>query len=123
MTINRTPVANAYKSGNIFVAGDYYVQNYTVNANIEISSYDVAITGFPNGTIVTDTNENGEATTKDYPIRDYEKLTITETKTGKWYVLNETPQKVTLKEDEITNITFTNEKKKGQIRVINVDKF
>ena len=26
------------------------------------------------------TNENGEATTKDYPIRDYEKLTITETK-------------------------------------------
>ena len=54
----RTPVANADKSGNLFVAGDYYVQNYTVNANIEISSYDVAITGFPEGTIVTDTNGN-----------------------------------------------------------------
>lgn len=67
------------------------------------------------------TNENGEATTKDYPVRDYEKLTIKETKTGKWYKLNETPQKVTLKENEITNITFTNEKKKGQIKVIKVD--
>ena len=54
----RTPVANADKSENLFVAGDYYVQNYTVNANIEISSYDVAITGFPEGTIVTDTNGN-----------------------------------------------------------------
>ncbi|MBR3163628.1 MAG: thioester domain-containing protein, partial [Clostridia bacterium] len=58
----RTPVANAEKSGGMFVAGDYYVQNYTVNANIEISSYDVAITGFPNGTIVTDTNGNGKNT-------------------------------------------------------------
>lgn len=67
------------------------------------------------------TNENGEATTKDYPIRDYEKLTITETKTGKWYKLNDKPQTVTLKENEITNITFTNEKKKGQIKVIKVD--
>ena len=67
------------------------------------------------------TNENGEAVTKGYPIRDYEKLTITETKTGKWYKLNDKPQTVTLKENEITTITFTNEKKKGQIKVIKVD--
>ena len=67
------------------------------------------------------TNENGEATTKDYPVRDYETLTIKETKTGKWYKLNDKPQTVTLKENEITNITFTNEKKKGQIKVIKVD--
>ncbi|MBR0490747.1 MAG: Cys-Gln thioester bond-forming surface protein [Clostridia bacterium] len=67
------------------------------------------------------TDKNGEATTKDYPIRDYDTLTIKETKTGKWYKLNEKPQKVTLKENEITTITFTNEKKKGQIKVIKVD--
>ena len=67
------------------------------------------------------TDKNGEATTKDYAIRDYETLTVKETKTGKWYKLNETPQKVTLKENEITTITFTNEKKKGQIKVIKVD--
>lgn len=67
------------------------------------------------------TNENGETTTKEYPIRDYDKLTIKETKTGKWYKLNNTPQTVTLKENKITNITFTNEKKKGQIKVIKVD--
>ena len=67
------------------------------------------------------TDENGEATTKDYPIRDYETLTIKETKTGKWYKLNDKPQTVTLKENEITNITFTNEKKKGQIKVIKID--
>jgi len=67
------------------------------------------------------TDENGEALTSKYPIRDYEKLTIKETKTNKWYKLNETPQTVTLKENEITTITFTNEKKKGQIKVIKVD--
>ena len=67
------------------------------------------------------TDENGEATTKKYAIRDYEKLTLKETKTGKFYVLNDKPQIITLKENEITNITFTNEKKKGQIKVIKVD--
>ncbi|MCR5146376.1 MAG: Cys-Gln thioester bond-forming surface protein, partial [Clostridia bacterium] len=52
----RTPVANADKSGNMYLDGNYYVQNYTVSSNIEITSYDVAMTGFPDGTIITDTN-------------------------------------------------------------------
>ena len=67
------------------------------------------------------TDENGEALTKEYPLRDFEKLTLKETKTGEFYVLNETPQTITLKENEIVNLTFTNEKKKGQIKVIKVD--
>ena len=46
---------------------------------------------------------------------------VQEIKTGKWYVLNDTPQKVTLKQDEITQMTFTNEKRKGQLKVIKVD--
>ena len=67
------------------------------------------------------TDENGEALTKKYAIRDFEKLTLKETKTGEFYVLNEIPQTITLKENDIVNLTFTNEKKKGQIRVIKVD--
>ena len=39
----------------------------------------------------------------------------------RYLCFNEEPQKVTLKEDEITSITFENEKKKGQIKVIKID--
>lgn len=65
------------------------------------------------------TDKNGEATSKRLPID--QKYTVKESKTGDTYVLNEEPQTVTLKEDQITDITFTNEKKKGQIKVIKVD--
>lgn len=68
-------------------------------------------------TLVTD--KDGKAVSKPLPI-DQEYL-IKETITGDTYVLNEEPQKVTLKEDEITSITFENEKKKGQIKVIKTD--
>ena len=71
-------------------------------------------------TITTD--KNGEALTSRYPIRDFSKLTIVEKETLSNYVLNETPQTVTLTEDQIKDITFENELKKGQIKVIKVDK-
>lgn len=65
------------------------------------------------------TNKEGKAISKPLPIdQDY---LVKETITGDIYVLNEEPQKVTLKEDEITSITFENEKKKGQIKVIKTD--
>ena len=65
------------------------------------------------------TNKEGKAVSKPLPIdQDY---LVKETITGDIYVLNEEPQKVTLKEDEITSITFENEKKKGQIKVIKTD--
>ena len=70
-------------------------------------------------TITTD--KNGEAYTSRYAIRDYSKLTIREKETLQNYVLNETPQTVTLEADQIKTITFTNELKKGQIKVIKVD--
>ena len=69
-------------------------------------------------TIVTD--KNGEATTKRLPID--QKYTAVETSTKKEYVLTKETQTVTLKQDEIKNITFQNEKRKGQLRVIKVDK-
>ena len=65
------------------------------------------------------TNKEGKAVSKPLPIDQH--YLVKETITGDIYVLNEEPQKVTLKEDEITSITFENEKKKGQIKVIKTD--
>ena len=70
-------------------------------------------------TITTD--ENGEALTSRYPIRDFSKLTLQEKETLENYVLNDKPQTITLEEEQIKNLTFENELKKGQIRIIKVD--
>lgn len=67
------------------------------------------------------TDKNGEALTSIYPIRDFEKIKIRESKTLETYVLSDEVKTVTLKENQIETITFQNEKKKAQIRVIKVD--
>ena len=69
-------------------------------------------------TLITD--ENGEAVSKR--LRIDKKYTVQETKTLSNYVLNEKPQTVELKQDQITDITFENELIKGYIRVIKVSK-
>ena len=68
------------------------------------------------------TDENGEATTKQYAVRDYEELKIHEIETDQWYILNDETKTVKLEANKIKDITFTNEKKKGQIRVVKIDK-
>lgn len=68
-------------------------------------------------TLITD--KNGEAISKKLPID--QEYTVKETKTRDFYVLSEEPQKVILKQDQITTLTFENEKKKGQIEIIKVD--
>lgn len=68
------------------------------------------------------TNEKGEAFTKKYAIRDYPKLRLHEIKTNDFYELNNEIKEVVLEENKIKDITFENEKKKGQIRIIKVDK-
>lgn len=65
------------------------------------------------------TNEQGEAITKLLPID--QNYLIQEISTKENYVLSKDTKTVTLSEDKITDITFENEKKKGQIRVIKVD--
>ena len=65
-------------------------------------------------TIITD--ENGEATTKELRMDD--QYTVVEKITNKGYVLNDKPQTIELKEDEITNMTFENFKEKGKIKII-----
>lgn len=67
------------------------------------------------------TDENGEALTKRYPIREFSELTLREIKTQEDYVLNEEPQTIELTEDEITNIEFTNERIKGFVEITKVD--
>ena len=67
------------------------------------------------------TNENGEADTQEYPVRDYEKLKLYEIATEENYVLNDTPITVELKENQITEITFENEKIKGYVEITKVD--
>lgn len=63
------------------------------------------------------TNSNGEALTSRYAIRDYPKLKIQECETLWNYKLNEETQTVELEENQITDITFENEKIKGYIQV------
>lgn len=67
------------------------------------------------------TNKNGEVLTKKYSIRDYEKLKIREIETNEFYILNNEVKTINLKENQIQDVIFTNELKKGRIKVIKVD--
>ena len=66
------------------------------------------------------TDENGEAITKKLPID--QKYTIVETKTQEKYTLTEEIKTVVLEQDKTTDVIFKNELKKGQIKVVKVDK-
>lgn len=70
-------------------------------------------------TITTD--KNGIAVTKKYVVRDFQKLVLQETQTLKNYVLNDKPQTIELKENEITNITFENKEIEGNIELTKTD--
>lgn len=67
-------------------------------------------------TIVTD--ENGEAVTSEYVIRDYDTIYLQEIETNEKYVLNDELIKVELTANEVQSITVENEKIKGQIQII-----
>ncbi len=69
--------------------------------------------------IVTD--ENGEALTQRYPVRDFKSLTLREVKTLDNYVLNDKPITVELTANETTNVTIENERIKGQVEITKVD--
>lgn len=68
------------------------------------------------------TDENGEAISKKIPITG-EKYFVREKTTHEIYVLSDEVKEVELKENQITDITFENEKKKGTISIIKADKF
>ena len=66
------------------------------------------------------TNEEGEAITSKYPVRDYEKIKIKEIETLEEYALNEEIKTIVLEENQIKDIVFENEKIKGQIEVLKI---
>ena len=66
------------------------------------------------------TNKNGEAVTKKLPIG--KKYTIKEISTNSMYELTKETQVIELEKSEIKTITIENEHKKGQIKVVKVDK-
>lgn len=114
--ISEIKFENEKKKGQIKIIKVDLDNNEVVIPNVEFNVYDES------GNIVDTltTNENGEAISKKLPID--QEYTVKETKTGEMYVLNEEPQTVTLEYNKISNIKFTNEKKKGQIEVIKIDK-
>lgn len=67
------------------------------------------------------TDKNGEALTSRYPIRDFEKLKLRETKTLENYVLSNEVKTIVLKENEIQSIQFENEEIKGYLEITKVD--
>lgn len=114
---NESIVENELKKGQIKV-----IKLDKENEKIKLKDVEFNVID-ENGNILETikTDENGEAITKKYPVRDFQKLTLQETKTLENYVLDTNPQTVTLKENKVLNVTFKNEKKKGQIKVIKVD--
>ena len=111
-------VEDELKKGQIKVIKVDKDNSQTKIPNVEFEVLDEA--GNVLEKIVTD--ENGEALTKKYPLRDYSKIRLHETKTGENYKLNDEIKEIILEENKIKDVTFENEKKKGQIRVIKVDK-
>ena len=106
---------NEKKKGQVKVVKIDEDNNEVRLEGVEFKVYD------ENGNVVDTlvTDKNGEAVSKRLPID--QEYTVQETKTLENYVLTEEPQTVILEEDQITDLTFTNEKKKGQIKVIKID--
>lgn len=70
-------------------------------------------------TIVT--NNDGEALTQRYPVRDFESLKLVELETKEGYVLNTEEKTIKLEENQITNVTFENQRIKGKLEITKVD--
>ena len=58
----KTPVAEITKVGDVTLDGNYYIQKYNLTTNLDLSDFTLAISNFPNGTILTDLNGNAKNT-------------------------------------------------------------
>lgn len=108
-------ITNELKKGQIRVIKVDKDNNEIRLANVEFNVLD------SKGNVVDkmSTDANGEAISKSLPIN--ETYYIFESKTLENYVLNTEKITVTLKQDEIKDVVFQNEKKKGQIKIIKID--
>ena len=63
------------------------------------------------------TDENGEALTSKYPLRDYQSLRLREIETDEKYELESEIKEITLEENEVKDVQIENEKIKGYIEI------
>lgn len=68
------------------------------------------------------TDENGEAVTNKYPLRDYQSLRLHEIETDEKYALENEIKEITLEENQIKEVQIENEKIKGYIQIIKTSK-
>ena len=116
LTIN-TMIENELKKGGIRV-----IKVDLDNNEVKLKGVKLDVLDENNNVLETiETDENGEATTSMYPIRDFEKLKIRERETLENYVLSDEIKTIKLEPNYIKDIIFENEKKKGQVKVIKVD--
>ena len=68
------------------------------------------------------TNQNGEAITSKYPLRDYPNLRLHEVETDEKYALENEIKEITLEENQIKEVKIENEKIKGYIQIVKTSK-
>ena len=116
--LTEVTISNELKKGQVKV-----VKVDKENKNIKLSGVKFNVINDKENILETiTTDSNGEAVTKKYPVRDYEKLYLQEIESQKDYKLNNEKIEVKLKENKTTQIQVENEIKKGKIKVIKVDK-
>lgn len=104
---------NTYKKGNLKIV------KVDKDTGKVISGVTFSLTGSRDGYLGTyTTNEKGEIEVKNVNIQV---ITATETKTKNEYVLNTEPQKATIEWNKTSTLTFKNEYKKGNLKIVKVD--
>lgn len=124
---NKITVKNKQKKGSVKI-----IKVDTENQKIKLEGvkFDVYADKNNNGKLERDeyletitTDKNGFAQTKEYGIRDYEKLYLKEVKTDQYHLLDEEPFAVELVENTVVNVTFGNAPKKGKVKIVKVDSY
>ncbi len=116
-TDTETTVENELKKGQVKVIKVDEDNNEIKLQGVEFEVLD------SNGNVLEKivTDENGEALTQRYPVRDFKSLTLREVKTLDNYVLNDKPITVELTANETTAVTIENERIKGKVEITKVD--
>lgn len=116
--ITEQVVENELKKGKVKI-----VKVDAANENIKLKYVEFEVLDNNDNVLETiKTNNEGEALTKEYPIRDYSNIRIREIKTNEYYELNREPINIKLEANKVETIIVKNKKKQGQIRVVKIDK-
>ena len=112
-TTKETTIENELKKGQVKIVKVDLDDN-----NIKLSGVKFNVYDENNKLLETlTTDNNGEAFTSKYPIRDLKKLTIKEIETLDNYVLNDEVRTIELEENKTVDTIFQNEKIKGYIEI------